>query len=279
MGNSSRNAAHNCYCKDTVKLLLTLVFLWKYCRIYLFGAPLRVLVVVLVFNNLVILSGLNQFWRAPWSNLPRSMPGMDLTAKMIRIKTIFGLPSTSFHASTSKIFALVNRGCKRWLFIIGINQVIRSSWCFGIALAMSHEINSGSQKKGLFLGIGQMVLLRCQITYHYIPPRKLFYVSFNQYSEECLGLVLVLASAVHVRWWYPWFVDLSTFEMGRLRELDTHQIGKLLSVSGVVTRTSEVRPELLSGNFRCLDCGAVIKDVQQQFKYTQVPIYFTCYAP
>lgn len=74
-------------------------------------------------------------------------------------------------------------------------------------------------------------------------------------------------------------VDLFTFELGRLRELDTHQIGKLLSVSGVVTRTSEVRPELLSGNFRCLDCGTVVKDVQQQFKYTQVPIYFTCYAP
>lgn len=55
----------------------------------------------------------------------------------------------------------------------------------------------------------------------------------------------------------------------KLRELDTFQIGKLISVSGVVTRTSEVRPELLSGNFKCLDCGAVIKNVEQQFKYTQ----------
>lgn len=26
----SRNVANNCYCKDTVKLLLTLIFLWKY---------------------------------------------------------------------------------------------------------------------------------------------------------------------------------------------------------------------------------------------------------
>ncbi|KAG0585134.1 hypothetical protein M758_3G261900 [Ceratodon purpureus] len=55
----------------------------------------------------------------------------------------------------------------------------------------------------------------------------------------------------------------------KLRELDTFQIGKLISVSGVVTRTSEVRPELLVGNFKCLDCGTAIKDVQQQFKYTQ----------
>lgn len=56
----------------------------------------------------------------------------------------------------------------------------------------------------------------------------------------------------------------------RLRELTTTEIGKLVSVSGVVTRTSEVRPELISGTFKCLDCATVIKDVEQQFKYTQV---------
>jgi DNA replicative helicase MCM subunit Mcm2 (Cdc46/Mcm family) len=43
-----------------------------------------------------------------------------------------------------------------------------------------------------------------------------------------------------------------------------------MAVSGVVTRTSEVRPELLEGTFKCLDCGTIIRDVQQQFKYTQV---------
>ncbi|MQL92941.1 hypothetical protein Taro_025561 [Colocasia esculenta] len=55
----------------------------------------------------------------------------------------------------------------------------------------------------------------------------------------------------------------------RLRELSTSEIGKLISVMGVVTRTSEVRPELLTGTFKCLDCGAVIKNVEQQFKYTE----------
>lgn len=55
----------------------------------------------------------------------------------------------------------------------------------------------------------------------------------------------------------------------RLRDLTTAEIGKLVSVSGVVTRTSEVRPELLQGTFKCLDCGGVIKNVEQQFKYTQ----------
>ncbi|XP_044495392.1 DNA replication licensing factor MCM6 [Mangifera indica] len=58
----------------------------------------------------------------------------------------------------------------------------------------------------------------------------------------------------------------------RLRELTTAEIGKLVSVTGVVTRTSEVRPELLQGTFRCLDCGGVIKHVEQQFKYTEPTI-------
>ncbi|KAK1276112.1 Protein PROLIFERA [Acorus gramineus] len=55
----------------------------------------------------------------------------------------------------------------------------------------------------------------------------------------------------------------------RLRDLTTSEIGKLVSVTGVVTRTSEVRPELLQGTFKCLECGAVIKNVEQQFKYTE----------
>ncbi|KAK9756183.1 hypothetical protein RND81_01G079400 [Saponaria officinalis] len=58
----------------------------------------------------------------------------------------------------------------------------------------------------------------------------------------------------------------------RLRELATAEIGRLVSVTGVVTRTSEVRPELLQGTFKCLDCGTVIKNVEQQFKYTEPTI-------
>nr|XP_043629317.1 DNA replication licensing factor MCM6 [Erigeron canadensis] len=55
----------------------------------------------------------------------------------------------------------------------------------------------------------------------------------------------------------------------RLRELSTSEIGRLVSVTGVVTRTSEVRPELLQGTFKCLECGDIIKNVEQQYKYTE----------
>ncbi|KAK1369360.1 DNA replication licensing factor MCM6 [Heracleum sosnowskyi] len=58
----------------------------------------------------------------------------------------------------------------------------------------------------------------------------------------------------------------------RLRELSTSEIGKLVAVRGVVTRTSEVRPELLHGTFKCLECATIIKNVEQQFKYTEPAI-------
>ena len=55
-----------------------------------------------------------------------------------------------------------------------------------------------------------------------------------------------------------------------------HVHGHLIAISGTVTRTSEVRPELLFGAFKCEDCGTVMKDVEQEFKYTQPT---TCLSP
>lgn len=49
--------------------------------------------------------------------------------------------------------------------------------------------------------------------------------------------------------------------------------GKLISVSGTVTRTSQVRPELLYGTFECNECHAIIRDVPQEFHYTQVRFF------
>lgn len=42
-----------------------------------------------------------------------------------------------------------------------------------------------------------------------------------------------------------------------------------MTVSATVTRTSEVRPELVSGSFQCMDCRAIVKNVEQQFKFTE----------
>ncbi|KAI0053772.1 MCM-domain-containing protein [Auriscalpium vulgare] len=54
-----------------------------------------------------------------------------------------------------------------------------------------------------------------------------------------------------------------------IRDLRTDKIGTLMSISGTVTRTSEVRPELLFGSFICEVCGALVNEIEQQFKYTE----------
>ncbi|POI36175.1 hypothetical protein CIB84_000070 [Bambusicola thoracicus] len=66
---------------------------------------------------------------------------------------------------------------------------------------------------------------------------------------------------------YVAFQDLPTRH--KIRELTSARIGSLLRISGQVVRTHPVHPELVSGTFLCLDCQTVIKDVEQQFKYTQ----------
>ncbi|KAK0532983.1 MCM DNA helicase complex subunit mcm6 [Tilletia horrida] len=54
-----------------------------------------------------------------------------------------------------------------------------------------------------------------------------------------------------------------------IRSLRTDRIRRLSCISGTVTRTSEVRPELLYGTFECQECKTVVRDVEQQFKYTE----------
>lgn len=59
-----------------------------------------------------------------------------------------------------------------------------------------------------------------------------------------------------------------------IRDLRTDKIGTLMSISGTVTRTSEVRPELLFGSFICEICNGLVNDIEQQFKYTEVGLLF-----
>ena len=58
----------------------------------------------------------------------------------------------------------------------------------------------------------------------------------------------------------------------RLRDLRSDRIGALVSFSGTVTRTSEVRPELLVGTFVCDECGHEVTGVEQQNRYTEPPV-------
>ncbi|KAH8681779.1 MCM2/3/5 family-domain-containing protein [Xylariales sp. PMI_506] len=57
--------------------------------------------------------------------------------------------------------------------------------------------------------------------------------------------------------------------VSRVRSLRAKNIGQLLSISGTVTRTSEVRPELSVATFVCEACRAVVPNVEQTFRYTE----------
>ncbi|CEI95281.1 Putative Minichromosome maintenance protein 6 [Rhizopus microsporus] len=67
--------------------------------------------------------------------------------------------------------------------------------------------------------------------------------------------------------------------MNRVRQLKTDKIGRLISVSGTVTRTSEVRPELTYASFTCNECGKIVNNIEQEFRYTQPTMCptITCY--
>lgn len=55
----------------------------------------------------------------------------------------------------------------------------------------------------------------------------------------------------------------------RIRDIRTEKIGSLMAISGTVTRTSEVRPELYRGSFTCDMCLAVVDGIEQVFKFTE----------
>ena len=48
----------------------------------------------------------------------------------------------------------------------------------------------------------------------------------------------------------------------KIRDLKSNRIGKLIAFTGTITRSSEVRPELISGAFTCLMCGKKLMNVE-----------------
>lgn len=63
------------------------------------------------------------------------------------------------------------------------------------------------------------------------------------------------------------FHDLPLFS--GIRDLRTEKLGRLISICGTVTRTTEIKPELLVGTFQCNECNREVAGVVQQFKITE----------
>ncbi|KAG7297462.1 MCM DNA helicase complex subunit mcm6 [Plutella xylostella] len=98
-----------------------------------------------------------------------------------------------------------------------------------------------------------------------------YYRIYPFLNQAILNYVLGFADTnvkkdLHDKECYISFVDVPTRH--KVRELTTTKIGTLIRISGQIVRTHPVHPELVSGTFVCLDCQTVIKNVEQQFKYT-----------
>ncbi|TKA57033.1 hypothetical protein B0A53_00989 [Rhodotorula sp. CCFEE 5036] len=93
----------------------------------------------------------------------------------------------------------------------------------------------------------------------------------KKYAPEYLYLnshaASTAAAGLSIRQFNIAFYNLPLVE--GIRDMRTDKIGKLSALSGTVTRTSEVRPELTFGTFTCLVCHGTVRDVEQQFKYTE----------
>ena len=57
-------------------------------------------------------------------------------------------------------------------------------------------------------------------------------------------------------------------QINKIRDLKTNSLGRMMSIQGTVTRTTEVKPELMIGNFLCHECNTESGPVEQQYKYT-----------
>lgn len=58
-------------------------------------------------------------------------------------------------------------------------------------------------------------------------------------------------------------------KVDKIRDLKTSTLGKIMAIEGTVTRTTEVKPELSIGTFKCKQCDTMTDGIEQQFKFTK----------
>ena len=61
--------------------------------------------------------------------------------------------------------------------------------------------------------------------------------------------------------------SLNALDQASVRDLRCDKLGKLFCFRGTVTRTTEVRPQLVVGVFLCTVCGTYSKPITKKFKY------------
>lgn len=105
---------------------------------------------------------------------------------------------------------------------------------------------------------------------------ELEYYRFEPFLRAALQEIVREDNAYHVesseKGQRELFVAFYNFpRLDRVRAMRADKIGRLMSVSGTVTRSSEVRPELLYGSFTCGKCGKAHANIEQQYQFTEPP--------
>ena len=94
---------------------------------------------------------------------------------------------------------------------------------------------------------------------------------FLSYLEKAVKMLFEQINPNYVKehhgYYHISFINVS--EHKKIRQLRSIELGKLISINGTITRSSEVKPELIKGTFICKMCNSVIKNVEQQFRYTE----------
>ena len=96
------------------------------------------------------------------------------------------------------------------------------------------------------------------------------YVRFEPFLQQAVEVIVKQQDSNLSSKETLYFVSIVNLEETiPLRQLLMDRVGRLTAVRGTVTRTSEVRPELLAGTFRCNKCGLLAENLQQQYHYTR----------
>ena len=95
------------------------------------------------------------------------------------------------------------------------------------------------------------------------------YARYEPYLKKALTQFLADNghAIVQQRWFQVGIYNMP--QINKIRDLKTLSLGKIMSIQGTVTRTTEVKPELQLGSFKCLQCQQACPAIEQQFKYTQ----------
>ncbi|MFX1294404.1 MAG: LAGLIDADG family homing endonuclease, partial [Promethearchaeota archaeon] len=88
-------------------------------------------------------------------------------------------------------------------------------------------------------------------------------------ASQAIGNVMVIEAEDYATYtFHARFINLPEAHRVHLRKIRAEHIGKLISVNGILTRASEVKPQLVVGIFKCRVCEEKISIIQGDY-YTK----------